>query len=75
MSVTDVIQAFVGCPGIPRDLDSGLINFNHKSLNLTIINTCAPSILFQNTKLISSFNMFENLMKDIIFGTVGFGQE
>ncbi|XP_052779777.1 uncharacterized protein LOC128217015 [Mya arenaria] len=44
-----VLQAFVGCPGLPRDISSGLIEFNHNSSALSHVNTCAPSKTFQNT--------------------------
>ncbi|WAR07905.1 hypothetical protein MAR_017863, partial [Mya arenaria] len=37
-----VLQAFVGCQGLPKDIPSGLIEFNHNSSALSHVNTCAP---------------------------------
>ncbi|XP_052811809.1 uncharacterized protein LOC128239278 isoform X1 [Mya arenaria] len=70
-----VLQAFVGCPGLPKDIPSGLIEFNHNSSALSHVNTCAPSITFQNTSKLLKFEDFERTMLDIIFGCEGFGQK
>ncbi|WAR07977.1 hypothetical protein MAR_017935 [Mya arenaria] len=70
-----VLQAFVGCQGLPKDIPSGLIEFNHNSSALSHVNTCAPSITFQNTSKLLKFEDFERTMLDIIFGCKGFGQK
>ena len=75
VTIHDALQAFIGCPSLPRDITSGLVEFNHKSSSLSVVNTCAPSILFQNTTHLQDFDLFKQEMINIILGTEGFGQE
>ena len=70
-----VMQAFVGCETLPRNLENGIIEFNHTSNNLTTVNTCAPSIMFSQTERISEYDNFEKHLLSLIVEAVGFGIE
>ena len=75
MTLADLLQALVGCSGIPRGLESGLLIFNHESHKLSYVNTCAPSVTFCRTAHLQKYKYFEETMKDVVFGTIGFGLE
>jgi hypothetical protein len=71
----DLLQALLGCPALPKGINEGLLVFDHKSDQLTTVNTCAPSINFSKLSEIKHYNTFEELMKNILVGSYGFGLE
>ena len=46
LNMGDLLQALLGCPALPKGINEGLLKFDHKSDQLTTVNTCAPSINF-----------------------------
>ncbi|XP_053404361.1 G2/M phase-specific E3 ubiquitin-protein ligase-like [Mercenaria mercenaria] len=69
-----VLQALVGCETLPR-ISSGLLLFNHNGSDLTIVNTCAPSITFSQTDKIQEYENFEIQFMRVIVESAGFGIE
>ncbi|WAR20278.1 G2E3-like protein [Mya arenaria] len=70
-----LLQALIGCPALPSCITEGIITFDHKSDYLTTVNTCAPSINFSKLSVIKNYSSFEELMKNVIVGSYGFGRE
>ncbi|WAR15457.1 hypothetical protein MAR_005562, partial [Mya arenaria] len=68
-----VLQALIGCETLPRNIECGLVEFSHTSNNLTIVNTCAPSIMFSQTARIQEYETFEKHFLSLIVDAVGFG--
>jgi hypothetical protein len=54
-------------------LSSGLIKFDHDSLDLPRINTCAPSITFSRIKQIKNYSEFQEAVLNVVVGAYGFG--
>lgn len=75
LSLKQVLQAFVGSPGLPRDIDNGLLLFEHNNSLLSTVNTCAPSITLRGLDKIQKYQMFQDDMLNLIVCSYGFGLE
>ncbi|WAR06138.1 hypothetical protein MAR_021507 [Mya arenaria] len=69
-----LLQALIRCPALPSCITEGIITFDHKSDYLTTVNTCAPSVNFSKLSVIKNYSSFEELMKNVIVGSYGFGR-
>ncbi|WAR18586.1 LOW QUALITY PROTEIN: G2E3-like protein, partial [Mya arenaria] len=69
LDMRNLLQALIGCQAFPSNITEGIITFDHKSDQLTTINTCAPSINFSKLSEFKNYSSFEELMKHIIVGS------
>lgn len=67
LNIGHLLQALIGCPNLTPNLSGGLIKFDHSSLDLPKINTCAPSVTFSRVK------QLQEAMLNVIVGAYGFG--
>lgn len=74
-NLQELLQALIGCPALPTSICSGLIVFDHSSSQLTVVNTCAPSITFRRLHTLQDYDAFQNTMQNIVCGELGFGLE
>lgn len=73
LNMGHLLQALLGCPNLTPSLSNGLINFDHTSLDLPKINTCAPSITFSRTKHLQNYSSFQEAIVNVVVGAYGFG--
>lgn len=66
INIGHVLQAFVGSPRLPTNIDCGVIEFDHESKSLPVVNTCALSICFSNTARLTSYEQFVKVMLCIV---------
>lgn len=63
-----VSQVLFGCPDIPWDIQDALVIFDHTCDQLSVVNTCAPSLTFRRCPVIRKYEKFEELMLEILVG-------
>lgn len=73
INTSHVLQALTASESLPRNIDSGLIEFRHTSDDMSTVNTCAPSITFSKTASFEDYDVFEKHFISIIVEAVGFG--
>ncbi|XP_060083297.1 uncharacterized protein LOC132562566 [Ylistrum balloti] len=73
LNMGHLCQALLGCPKLLTSMNSGSIQFDHKSSNLPTVNTCAPSITFSKTEELQNYCTFQEVLQNVIVGAYGFG--
>ncbi|XP_060078764.1 G2/M phase-specific E3 ubiquitin-protein ligase-like [Ylistrum balloti] len=73
LNMGHLCQALLGCPKLLTSMNSGSIQFDHKSSNLPTVNTCAPSITFSKTEELQNDCTFQEVLQNVIVGAYGFG--
>ena len=74
MTMSDVVARLTGSPRLPRDIVSGLVIFEHELVGTSKLNTCAPSITINPTK-ISSYHTFKTEFLSLLLDDDGFGRK
>ena len=74
VSMSHVLQALVGSPALPPNIASGLIEFDHKSEDISTANTCAPSIRMSRITRLQNYKKFEEDFLELVVA-YGFGSE
>lgn len=75
INIGHLLQALLGSPCLPMNVDSGLIVFDHQAKRLATVNTCAPSITLSNIMEYHNYAKFQDSFLNIIVGAYGFGIE
>lgn len=73
VTTSHILRALIGSDRVPRNIGSALIEFDHKSENLSTANTCGPTLVFSQTSSIQEYNSLERHMLYIVVGAPGFG--
>ena len=73
LSIRKVYMAFIGCEDVPRSHQKGSMYFDHGTDEVSVANTCGPSINFSVDRVSTYAEMEEEMIK-IVICSPGFGK-
>ena len=68
----EVLQVFLGCPALPLDITTGLIEFDHNTMALPTFHTCGPSIKIARIQSLQNYREFEDTFGFAVIGSRNF---